>query len=159
MILFWDERCASGECGHCDFQDEMKFNVADDVYDDGKGIFHYHSISVEGETLVKCYTELLKQSHQIFICQRCKRYMHNKVNDEFNKKEYCDECTFHSDFYSITPDKVQKCHLFDCFICGEERIDIRFKAALTCGGQGQHTDFLCNSCFIKNKKKCPVCRR
>lgn len=56
------------------------------------------------------------------------------------------------------PIELKKKNLFDCYVCGEEKINCKFKTLLVCNGSEKHTDFICQFCWKKNGKICPICR-
>jgi hypothetical protein len=142
MIYYWDSDCATFTCD-CD----------------SKSLSH-KCVFVESENLIDCYTKLMKKVHQVFECQKCHSISINDINDKIDikKEKICSECAIHLDMYSNLAPIIKKGFLFDCYICGMENINIKYKAKLNCFGASRHNDFICKSCFLKCRRKCPVCR-
>ena len=117
----------------------------------------------EGDDLETCYFNVMKEIRRIYICLKCQNSsfypeMYMDDNTLLEKQSYCFSCFMLVDHFHGTGKKVKDKYLFDCFICREEAIDIQYKAKLNCAGESKHQDFICHSCFLKNKEKCPICR-
>jgi hypothetical protein len=124
--------CALGEC---DENEKHSF-------------VHSHCIGLE-----KCYSRIMKKMHSIFKCRKCREETSHDVLHEL----ICDNCLIHEDSYRDEPSDIKKRKLFDCYVCGEEKINKKFKAELKCSGASKHSDELCQFCLQRNFNKCPQC--
>lgn len=141
MIYYWSLDCADGKCNHVNSK--------------------HHAIMSSHCNLKDCYSLLMKKLHLVFTCQKCREVTICTTNIEHlvTDEKFCFDCCAHTDAYtSNIPISLQKKNLFDCYVCGEEKINIKFKANLECQGSDKHTDHLCKFCWIKNNKKCPLCK-
>jgi hypothetical protein len=125
-----------------------------------------------GDTLDKCYSMIMNKMHYVFNCRKCREatlrepmlFAHSApLNEEKSETReeldmICNNCLLHEDSYQDQSPNVKKRKLFDCYVCGEEKINKKFKAELKCSGASKHSDELCKFCFKKNASKCPQCK-